>query len=494
MAKKVIVVGGGVGGLSGAIRLAKMGYEVHLYEKNKQLGGKMGRITCNGCTFDTGPTLLTMPFVAEELFQFAGHSISDYIQVIPIEPVCRYFFNDVEPFDASSNLEIMQNNLNRLFPEDTNNYIRFLKYTERIYKKTFPVFISSPIHEIRKMLTWRNLYLLFSFYQIDPFRTVHQSVAAFFKNTHLVQLFSRFATYNGSDPYRAPATLNVIPYVELGLGGFYIKNGLYQLVESLVKLAQEGGVYFYTEKKVDRILHDNQRVKGVMIEGEKIDGDIILCNSDVVVSYTDLITDFPVIKNKLNQLEPSLSGLIFFWGIKKQFPQLKQHNIIFSQNYEREFKRIFQDLMPPQDPTIYISISSKYDQMHAPPGGENWFVLINMPYLKQDQKREDGKTDQIRQVIMQKLKQVGIHIEGEITKEMIIEPLDIANRYNSNRGSIYGISSNTMQSAFKRPPNRSRQLGGLYFCGGSTHPGGGVPMCMLSGKIAAELINEFEDT
>jgi len=492
MPKKVVVIGGGIGGLSGAIRLARMGYEVHLYEKNKTMGGKMGRIHFDGYTFDTGPTLLTMPLVIEDLFRCAGYNISDYFQLMPIEPICRYFFNDTEPFDASSNIDIMQRNLEHVFSEETDNYIQFLKYAKRIYRKTAPVFIFSPIHEIRKLLSWQHLSRLLTIYQIDPFRTVHQSVQKFFNDPHLIQIFDRYPTYNGSDPYRAPATLNVIPYVELGLGGYYIKGGLYQLIEALVKIAKEMHVNLNTEKKVDRILHDDQRVNGVMIDGEKIAADVVLCNSDVVISYNDLIHGFPKTTDKLNRLEPSLSGMIFFWGVKGQFSQLKQHNILFSENYEKEFKQIFQDLIPPDDPTIYISISSKCDPNHAPEGCENWFVLINMPYLDDSQNWGKGETEKIRDVIIHKLKRFGIDIERKIQHEKTMTPLDIANQFSSNCGSIYGISSNTMNSAFKRPPNRSRQLRGLYFAGGSTHPGGGVPMCMLSGKIAAELIDEFE--
>jgi phytoene desaturase len=453
----------------------------------------MGRVHLEGCTFDTGPTLLTMPFVVEDLFQFAGYKISDYLQLIPIEPICRYFFHDTEPFDASSDMENMQSNIRRSFSEDQTNYLRFLKYAERIYHKTSPVFIFSPIHEIRKTFTWQHIARLLTLYQIDPFRTVHQSVKKFFKEPHLIQIFDRYPTYNGSDPYRAPATLNVIPYVELGLGGYYIKRGLYQLIEALIKITRELNINIYTETNVSSILHNNRRVTGVRVAGEKIDAEVVLCNSDVVVSYNELIKGFLKIKNKLNRLEPSLSGLIFFWTIKGQFSQMKQHNIIFSQDYEKEFKQIFHELTPPDDPTIYISISSKIDKEHAPDGYENWFVMINMPYLKEGEKWEESKSTKIRQIIIRKLKKFGIDIEGKIESEIKVTPQDIANQFYSNRGSIYGISSNTMSSAFKRPPNRSRQLKGLYFAGGSTHPGGGVPLCMISGKIAAELIDEFEN-
>jgi len=492
MPKKIIIVGGGLGGLSGAIRLARLGYDVHLYEKNETLGGKMGRIRREGFTFDTGPTLLTMPYVVEELFQFAGFNVADMLQIIPVEPVCRYFYSDSEPFDASANQKIMLRNLMKRFPKDMVNYQRFMHYAERIYNKTAPVFIYSPVHEIRKLLKWQVFQTLLTLHQIDPFRTVHQSVKRHFRDPRLVQLFDRYPTYNGSNPYHAPATLNVIPYVELGLGGYYIQGGLYTLVEAMQKAAKALNVKIRTGTEVESICHDNHRIKGVRIHGEKIDADAVLCNADVVTSHHDLIDGFHKTSKRLSRLEPSLSGLIFFWGIHGIHPHLGQHNIFFSQDYQKEFARIFQDLIPSEDPTVYVSISSKSDTGHAPEGCENWFVLINMPYLIGDQSWKAGQTALIRQAVLQKLKTCGLDIEKQIRIEKTITPGDIALRFRSNRGSIYGISSNTLNSAFKRPPNRSRQLRGLYFAGGSTHPGGGVPMCMLSGKIAAELINEFE--
>jgi phytoene desaturase len=283
----------------------------------------------------------------------------------------------------------------------------------------------------------------------------------------------------------------VIPYVELGLGGYYIQGGLYCLVEALIEIAERVQVRIHGETEVERILHDNHRVKGVRIHGENVEGDVVLCNGDVVTSYHNLIPGFPKTKKKLSRLEPSLSGLIFFWGIQGQHPRLKQHNIFFSKDYEKEFKQIFGDLSVPDDPTLYVSVSSKTDPEHAPEGCENWFVLINVPYLTEGQQWDSSKIDPIRATVLRKLKRYGFDINGKIRFERTLTPTDIANRFYSNRGSIYGISSNTLNSAFQRPPNRSRQLHGLYFTGGSTHPGGGVPMCLLSGKIAAELIDDY---
>ncbi|MBN1780038.1 phytoene desaturase [bacterium] len=489
MPGRIIVIGGGIGGLAGAARLARLGHDVMLFEKNRVLGGKAGRLVMDGCTFDTGPTLMTMRFVLDELMQAADVPESERPELIPVEPVCRYFFNDRDPFDASANPEIMHQNLAASFPREVNAYDRFMRYAGRIYRNTAPVFVFSPIHEPRSLLQWRHLPSLLKLHQIDPFRSVHRSVRRFFRDPALIQLFDRYPTYNGSDPYRAPATLNVIPYVELGLGGYAVRGGLYELVAALEKTAETRGVRIHRGIRVDRILHRNGRVTGVVAQDRKFDADIVLCNSDVVYAYNTLLREFSQTARKLNRLEPSLSGLVFFWRVKGVFPQLKQHNIIFSDNYQQEFKQIFHDKIPPADPTVYISISSRMDPHHAPPGHENWFVLINMPYLHADQAWTHEQTFQVRRKVIEKLKKHGLHVEPAIESERVLTPSDIAVQTLSNRGSIYGISSNSMNSAFMRPPNRSRELRGLYFAGGSTHPGGGVPMCMLSGKIAAELIH-----
>jgi phytoene desaturase len=487
MPEKIAVIGGGIAGLSGAIRLARSGLKVTLYDKNVQLGGKMNRIKMNGYTFDSGPTLITMPFVIEELFDYAGYTLANQLDLVRLEPICKYFFPDRKTFETSADSKIMQHNLVNSFPDQKAKFIQFIKYAEKIYHQTSDVFLFSPIHEIKKMMKWKYIVKLLRLYQMDPFRSVHQSVSRFFSNQNLIRLFDRYSTYVGSDPYRAPATLNIIPYVELYLGGYYLKGGLYRLVESLVRLAQDSQVEIFTEKMVEKILHDGNEIKGIIVDGEKLAYNTILCNSDVVFSYNVLIDDCIKIKNKLNQLEPSLSGMIFYWGIRGNYPGLKQHNIIFSNDYQYEFRQMFHDQKAADDPTIYIAISAKKDPAHAPKHCENWFVMVNMPYItgEQDWQHEVAR---IRHIILKKLKTIDLDVENKIECEMVYTPLDLQEKFTSNRGSIYGISSNTRYAAFHRPPNRSRMLKGLYFSGGSTHPGGGIPLCLLSAKIATGLI------
>ncbi len=487
MAKRVLAIGAGLGALSGALRLAKMGFEVTLFEKNETVGGKLNEKKIGEYRFDTGPSLLTMPFVIDELFEFCGFARKDFLDVVPIEPICRYFYPDGATLDAGANIEQMKREIAKLSPRDAEVYESFLAYTERIYKLTADIFLFSPIHEFAEILKWRNLPTLLRLPQIDPLRTVHGGVSRFFKDPRLVQLFDRYATYNGSNPYRAPATLNVVPYVEYVLGSYYIRGGMYRLAEALLFLAQKLRVKIHTSARVEKILHDGQRVNGLQVNGEKVAADVVLCGQDVVVAHNELIDGFEKHREKLNRLEPSCSGLVFLWGVEKKHPGLAHHNIFFSADYQKEFAQIFDEKRLPDDPTIYVAITSKSDPAHAPAGSENWFVLLNMPYLTSgiDWQKEIIR---IRERVLAKLRRHGVELANQIEAEFVLSPEDFYNNYLSNRGSIYGISSNNRSTAFRRPANRSRELRGLYFAGGSTHPGGGIPLVLLSGKIAAELI------
>ncbi len=491
--KRIAVVGGGLGALSGAIRLARLGFLVQLFEKNPEIGGKVNEVIGAGYRFDTGASLVTMPFVIDELFDFAGFKRRDYLDFVPIDPICRYFFSDGSVMDASADRAKMEVAIEQLSPDDVKAYEQFLKYAERIYTLTAEIFMFTPIHEFRKLMKPRYFQTLFRLHQIDPFRTVHQSVSRFFSDARLIQLFDRYATYNGSDPFQAPATLNIIPYIEYGLGGYYIKGGIYRLIDALKSVACRLGVQIHTSAKVERICSDGKRVSGVQVNGEKVAADYVLCGTDAVVAHEKLIDSPQKRREKLNQLEPSLSGMVFLWGVSAKQPKLAHHNIIFSSDYAVEFEQIFKHQQVPDEPTIYIAITSKTDAGHAPTDSENWFVLLNMPYLAPGQLWEKEKV-RMRAVVLDKLKRLGFDIADRIEMEQIYTPEDFAKLYASNQGSIYGTSSNSKSTAFRRIPNRSRTLDRLYFAGGSVHPGGGIPLVLLSGKIAAMLIAENHES
>ncbi|MBN1465444.1 phytoene desaturase [candidate division KSB1 bacterium] len=486
---KIAVIGGGLGGLSGAIRLAKMGHDVELFEKNDRLGGKMNEQRLGAYRFDAGPSLITMPFIIEELFDFAGVRRRDFIEFVAVEPICRYFFPDGSTFNAHADRRKMIDELRSFAPAQVHAFEKFMAYAKRIYDITTDVFVLHSIHELADLLTWRTAAKMVRIGQIDAFRTVHQAVSRFFQDKRLVQVFDRYPTYNGSDPFQAPATLNTIPYVEFGLGGFYIRGGLYRLVEALAQVAQGLGVTLQTSMPVEKILHREKKICGLQVNGTMRAFDALLCNADVVESFHTLIDDYTDVRDRLSAFEPSLSGMVFLWGVRRRFDRLAQHNIFFSENYEHEFRQIFADRTPPDDPTVYIAITSKADAEHAPADGENWFVLINMPYLTGEQNWA-AAVEKTRGIVLSKLKRHGLEIRDVIEQEQVYTPKDFHRLYGSNKGSIYGISSNDRRMAFRRPANRCKRLAGLYFAGGSSHPGGGVPLVIQSGKIAAELIDK----
>jgi phytoene desaturase len=489
LTKTVIVIGSGLGGLSAAIHLQHRGFSVRLFEKNVSPGGKMGEYTIDGYRFDTGPSLLTMPFVVEDLFKSTGANREDYLSIVPLNPLCRYFWEDGAVLDASVDIERISQEIAKFSPVDGKNYRAFLEYTRRIFNLTADIFLFSPVHEIKTILNWRSLETLLSLPQIDPLRSMHSGISRFFNDPRVVQLFDRFATYNGSNPYQAPATLNIIPFVEHGLEGYYIKGGMYQLVHALEKLALNLGVEIHTNALVQQIIHHSRQVQGVLVDDKFFEASYIVCNAEVVTAQNQLISGFPKRQEKLNRLEPSLSGMAFLWGVSQQHPMLAHHNIIFSQDYHREFTHIFDEERAPDDPTVYIAITAKTDPEHAPANGENWFVLLNMPYLKEGQDWE-VETARMREAVFQKLRRRRIDISAHIETERVYTPGTFYQLYGSNRGSIYRISSNSRSTAFRRPANRSRNIEGLYFAGGSTHPGGGIPLVLLSGKITAKLIAE----
>jgi phytoene desaturase len=326
---------------------------------------------------------------------------------------------------------------------------------------------------------------LFSLWRIDPFRTVHQAVSSFFNDPRLVQLFDRYATYNGSNPYRAPATLNVIPHVEFTLGGFYPKGGVAQLARVMAALAQRRGVTIHRNADVDSILIEGQRAAGIRLrDGRDVRADAVISNADAVHTLTRMLGEEGERYRRYAELEPSSSGLVFLWGIRGEHSGLAHHNIFFSSDYRREFEELFDRRVPPSDPTTYVAVTSKTDPDHAPRGHENWFVLINMPSTEPGTPPPDRAA--VRAQVLAKLARHGFDVRGKIVAERMIGPEEFERRFNANRGSIYGLSSNSRASAFLRPRNRVRGIRGLYLCGGSAHPGGGIPLVITSGRLAAE--------
>lgn len=480
--KEIIIIGAGLGGLSAACRLAKSGFSVTVLEKNENVGGKVNYVKTDGYKFDTGASLLTMRHILEDLFVFCEKRVEDYLTIVPLEPICRYFWSDGTQFDASQNIEKTGKEIEKIEPQDVENFRRYLADSKQKYEVSERTFLAKSLNDLPKLI--RPEYLA-DLLKISTLKTLAKHNAGYFKSAKLQQLFNRFATYNGSSPYQTPATFALIPYVEFGLGAWYVRGGMYEIPRSLEKLARESGVKFINGAEVENIVVENKKAVGVKANGEIISADIIVSNADAIETYRRLL---PITNKRIESREPSCSGFVLLLGTRKKFNQLAHHNIFFSDDYKAEFDAIFKQKIPALNPTIYISATSRTDETQSPAGHENLFVLVNAPSTS-DQTNWQTEAKPYRDLIIKKLESFGLEdLENSIDFEQIITPEDFETKYRANKGSIYGISSNGIFSAFMRVPNKSKDIENLYFVGGATHPGGGIPLVLLSGKMTSEMI------
>lgn len=486
--KKIAIIGAGLGGLSAAIRLSSNGFDVSVFEKNSYPGGKASQIINSGFRFDAGPSLLTMPYVLNDLFEQSGERMEEHLDIKKLEIICKYFYNDGTIINAYSDLQKFGNELERNTLDNSTSLKKYFNYCANIYDLTADLFLFKSPAQLSTFFSVKAFKTLLQLNKIDPFRTMHRAVSTFFKDKKTIQLFDRYATYNGSNPYQTPATLNIIPHVEYNLGSFIPAKGIYSITESLYKLALKKGVKFYFNSQVDEIIYAGKNANGIKVNNQLQKFDLIISNADVNQTFNKLL---PSLKSKEkiknNRLNPSTSGLVFYWGIDGKFNNLETHNILFSEDYKKEFDDIFVNKTIPADPTVYIYISSKLNKDDAPPEKENWFVMINTPHIENQNWQVEIKL--ARERIIKKVNQfLNVDIESKIICEQKLTPHDIQERTGSMHGSIYGISSNDKRAAFMRQQNKSKSLNNLYFCGGSVHPGGGIPLVILSGKIVTDLI------
>ena len=458
-----------------------------MYEKNAYPGGKLTDFQINGYRFDAGPSLFTQPQNIEELFALAGEPITDYFSYQQLSVSCNYFYEDGTHVYAYADKDLFANELADKLGEMPSSLLSYLKRSEKIYSDIGTVFLNHSLHKRATLLKARIGKALRAVRFPYLFRTMHQMNAAHFSNPKTVQLFNRYATYNGSNPYQAPGMLSLIPHLEHNEGSFYPKGGMISITNALYQLALKKGVKFCFNSPVERIIQHERKVVGVVVNSENIHADTIVSNMDVYFTYKQLLNDAPKAKKILKQ-ERSSSALIFYWGIKKEFTQLGLHNIFFTKDYKTEFDHLFRLKKMYDDPTVYINITSKCEPgLQAPDGMENWFVMVNAPAnIGQDW---EAYHEQYRKAVITKLSRIlGVEIEPLIEIEEVLDPVLIESKTASYMGSLYGTSSNSKMAAFLRHPNFSKVVKGLYFVGGSVHPGGGIPLCLQSAKIMSEMV------
>jgi diapolycopene oxygenase len=483
---KAIVIGSGIAGIASALRLNKKGYAVTVFEANAYPGGKLHAFEKNGYRFDAGPSLFTMPWLVDELFELYDLQAKDFFEYTSKNILCNYFWEDGVSFSAKADSQCFIKEAAEQFDTDPKLLSGYLENSRKKYELTASIFLEKSLHQWKTYLSTDTLKALTSLSKLSINSTLDEVNQQYFSDPHLVQLFNRYATYNGSSPYKTPGIMSMIPHLEMHQGSYFPKGGMHSITKSLFQLAKTQGVEFKFNTPVKQINHQKGKVLGVSTNQESYTADLVISNMDIFSSYNKLLSNTKKPERILKQ-ERSSSALIFYWGISQRFPKMDLHNILFSANYEEEFKSIFDRKTVYDDPTIYINITSKENPEDAPEGKENWFVMINTPgNFGQDW---DQIITTARANIIQKINRIlGVNIEPLIESESILDPIAIENKTSSHRGSLYGASSNSKFSAFLRHPNFSKTIKNLYFCGGSVHPGGGIPLCLLSAKIVNDLI------
>ncbi len=477
---EVVVIGGGVGGLAAAIRLRAAGHGVTILERRAELGGKLAVVEREGFRFDAGPSLLTLPSVFDELFRVAGTCLADAVPLRRLDPQLRHRWPDGSGFDTLDGPEATATAIEQFSPGGGAAYRRFEARGARVWEVARRTFLAGPMTGgpalLKRLRSPRDLPA------VDPLRTLDSAARAAFTDPRLVQWAGRYATYSGSSPRLAPATLACIPSIEAREGVWYPPGGLGALRDELVGVAIACGVDVVTGVEVGSVEVSGGRVRGVRTaDGERCRADIVVANVDAEHLYGDLVPE-PRAHRRATRAGRSLSGFVVLAGVRHITPGLHHHTVWFPEDGALEFRQLREGAVA-DDPTIYTCVSSVTDASQAPAGHENWFLLVNAPHGR----RVDRAA--YRDLLLERLAARGPDLRPRLLFSECLAPADLADRYRSPGGAIYGTSSNGRRAAFLRPGNRGPYRG-LYLAGGSSHPGGGLPLVAMSARIVADLVRE----
>jgi len=475
----VIVVGAGMGGLASAIALAAAGRQVVVVEAHERPGGKAGEVVVDGVAFDTGPSVLTMVDSIDELFQLAGTTLADELTLLRHDRVFRYHWPDGTALDVHFDPADTLTAVARTFGQaDADELAGFLAYAARIWDVAAPAFVYGHAPSLSTVWSMRSVGAR-ALTALDPFRTMQRAIDAQVRSPYLRDLLARYATYNGSDPRHAPATLNCIAHVELSMGCWGVQGGLYALVQALVRVAERLGVVVRTRSPVAEILVDGGQVGGVRLaSGETLRSRAVVANADVAHVVTDLLPRSAARRGPRASGAMSTSGTTLIVRHQGR-PDAAPHEVLFPQPYREEFADLFDARRPPRVPTVYLCHQGAAHGRPMWPGATGSFLMANAPAVPDGAPPDPSLGERL--------------LERAVTSGLLRDPevvwartaTDLAAAYPRTGGGLYGAASNSMLAAFQRPANRVRGLPGLYLASGSAHPGGGVPMCLLSGRAAA---------
>lgn len=490
--KSVVIIGGGLGGLSAAVSLAQSGFKVSLYEKNSHLGGKLNRLEKDGFGFDLGPSILTMKSIFEKLFTHAGKNMADYVETVEVEKQWRSFFPDGTVLDLYSDLEQMVQKNAALTKTDIEEYREFLAYAKKLNNITEEGYFEKGLDDIGEVVKYHGVLKSLSAFNLSS--TMYEAIEKRISNPKLRDMLAYFIKYVGSSPYNAPAVLNMMIYMQHNQGIWYVPGGMHKLAEGIVNLGEELRIAFHTNTEVVRLLKEGKRVIAAeLADGSLVEADYFISNMEVIPAYERLLEESETFTKDLEKkFEPASSGYVMHLGVKGEYPQLGHHNFFFSENSEKNFDQIFNRKELPDDPTIYLVNVNKTDNTQTQPNHENIKILPHIPYIP-DEPFSDVEYAAFEERVLKKLERMGLtDLRARTVTKDVWLPEDIERHYYSHRGAIYGTVSDRMKNKGFKHAKESKLYHNLYFVGGTVNPGAGMPMVTLSGQQVHDKILQKE--
>lgn len=487
--RKVAVVGSGFGGLAAAIRLQAQGFATTIYENRDKPGGRAYRYEIDGFKFDAGPTVVTVPDCIEELFELSGKNMKDYVELMPVEPFYRLYWEDGTVFDYVQDHEGLLEQIKNVSPSDVGGYEKFYRYATEVYKAGYEELCHVPFLRFSDMLKVAP-----DLVKLGAYQSVYRTVSKYVKDEHLRQAFSFNSLLIGGNPFRASAIYTLIHPLERKFGVWFPKGGTHALVEGLVKLFKDLGGKIELSSPVEEILTQGSKVRGVRVKGETHSFDAVVSNADVTYTYNHLLRNEKKVQSKAKSLTNkrySMSLFLIYFGTKKRFPGLVHHSIFFANRYKELLKDIFDKGVIADDFSLYLHAPTVSDPDLAPEGGESFYVLAPVPHL--GHKPVDWNTvgpkfaDKILSYLDEK------YIPGlkkEIVVQKIFTPADFKSELNAHLGSAFSLEPTLTQSAWFRPHNRDEKLSNMYIVGAGTHPGAGIPGVIGSAKATVSVMLE----